>query len=70
MTNRKIIFLWLMVLSFRLPAQNNNKVRFDNDWRFHLGGAQRAEKTNFNDSGWRQLDLPLAGRWIYAHYFY
>ncbi len=47
-----------MLLSFRLTAQNNNSVLFDNDWRFHLGGAQGAQETNFNDSEWRQLDLP------------
>jgi beta-galactosidase len=42
------------------PAQSysNNVALFDADWRFHRGGAQRAEQTEFDDSGWRRLDLP------------
>ncbi|MCA1838389.1 MAG: beta galactosidase jelly roll domain-containing protein, partial [Actinobacteria bacterium] len=31
---------------------------FDRDWRFHQGGAQGAEAMDFDDSGWRRLDLP------------
>lgn len=31
---------------------------FDADWRFHRGGAQGAEAPDFDDSGWRKLDLP------------
>jgi beta-galactosidase len=31
---------------------------FDFDWRFHRGGAQRAEMPEFDDSKWRVIDLP------------
>jgi beta-galactosidase len=31
---------------------------FDFDWRFHRGGAQRAEMPEFDDSKWRKVDLP------------
>src|SRR6266487_2609124 len=31
---------------------------FDFDWRFHRGGAQRAERPEFDDSKWRKVDLP------------
>src|SRR5688572_326592 len=31
---------------------------FDFDWRFHRGGAQRAEIPEFDDSKWRKVDLP------------
>ncbi len=31
---------------------------FDSDWRFHRGGAQRAEVPEFDDSKWRSIDLP------------
>ncbi len=31
---------------------------FDSDWRFHYGGAQGAEMAEFDDSGWRKLNLP------------
>lgn len=31
---------------------------FDFDWRFFRGGAQRAEMPDYDDSKWRQVDLP------------
>ncbi|GAB3294120.1 glycoside hydrolase family 2 TIM barrel-domain containing protein [Hymenobacter tenuis] len=31
---------------------------FDAGWRFHRGGAQGAEKADFDDQHWRPLDLP------------
>lgn len=31
---------------------------FDFGWRFHQGGAQRAEQPEFDDSNWRKVDLP------------
>jgi beta-galactosidase len=31
---------------------------FDSDWRFFLGDAPHAERPEFDDSGWRRLDLP------------
>ena len=33
-------------------------ILFDDDWRFHRGGAQRAEAPGFDDSKWRNVDLP------------
>lgn len=33
-------------------------VLIDDDWRFHRGGAQRAESPEFNASGWSRVDLP------------
>jgi len=36
----------------------NPALLFDSDWRFHRGGAQRAEQPDFDDSQWRTLDLP------------
>ncbi|HZB44790.1 MAG TPA: hypothetical protein VE360_06085, partial [Pyrinomonadaceae bacterium] len=33
-------------------------VLFDDGWRFRRGGAQGAEAADFDDSGWRRLDLP------------
>ncbi|HWB26098.1 MAG TPA: glycoside hydrolase family 2 TIM barrel-domain containing protein [Chitinophagaceae bacterium] len=43
-----------------LPAssQPNNKILFDNNWRFYLGGNQHAEIPGFDDSKWRKIDLP------------
>src|SRR5438128_172688 len=31
---------------------------FDSDWRFLKGDAPGAEKTDFDDSAWRKLDVP------------
>ncbi|WP_346861193.1 glycoside hydrolase family 2 TIM barrel-domain containing protein [uncultured Draconibacterium sp.] len=39
-------------------AKFNRKVLFDNDWRFSLGSQTGAENPDFDDSGWRIIDLP------------
>jgi beta-galactosidase/beta-glucuronidase len=31
---------------------------FDDAWRFHLGDVTGGERADFNDSGWRKLNLP------------
>lgn len=31
---------------------------FVDNWKFYLGDASGAEKTNYNDASWRQIDLP------------
>src|ERR1700755_45681 len=38
-------------------GKQSNVALFDADWRFHQGGAQGAESPDFDDSGWRKLDL-------------
>ncbi len=59
MINKQIIFTCLLVtFYFGLSAQKNNRINFDDDWTFHLGGAQGAEQNNFDDSKWRKIDLP------------
>ena len=58
MINRLIIFGSLLIISLALTAQNNSINHFDNDWAFHLGGAQGAEQPGFDDSKWRKIDLP------------
>ncbi len=56
---KRIIFIWLLapvaVFSY---GQNAGIALFDNDWRFFKGGTQGAERLNFDDSGWRKVDLP------------
>jgi beta-galactosidase len=42
----------------RAQASQGGVALFDWDWRFHRGGAQGAEAPDFDDSGWRRLDLP------------
>ena len=33
-------------------------MRFDDSWKFSLGDIEGSEKTEFNDTSWRQVDLP------------
>lgn len=33
-------------------------ILFDAGWRFHRGGADRAEQLEFDDAAWRTVDLP------------
>ena len=59
MINKQIIFTSLfLILSLLLNAQKDNRINFDDDWTFHLGGAQGAEQNNFDDNKWRKIDLP------------
>src|SRR5258708_40214963 len=49
-------------------AQHHNRYLMDFGWTFSLGDPAHAEKSNFNDSSWRKLDLPhdwsLEGPWL------
>jgi beta-galactosidase len=36
----------------------DKRVSFNQNWRFRLGDAANAQDVGFNDSQWRQLDLP------------
>ena len=52
------IILLLLGLSVKGQTYINRSNLFDFDWRFHLGGAQGADQSTFDDSAWRMLDLP------------
>lgn len=41
-----------------LHVNPRHLLRFDDNWRFHLGCAPGAEAPGYNDAGWRALDLP------------
>jgi beta-galactosidase len=53
------IFL-LTFNSVSVNAQENTqgKQLFDSNWKFFLGEAKGAEKPSFNDTTWRDIDLP------------
>ena len=53
---KKIFYSILSLLIFLNGA--GQTTLFDADWRFHRGGAQRAEMPAFDDSKWRRVDLP------------
>jgi beta-galactosidase len=33
-------------------------INFDRDWRFHLGEVENGQNADFDDTSWRQLDVP------------
>ena len=53
-----LLFLPALAGARQAPGGPGGAVLFDADWRFHRGGAQGAEAPDFDDSGWRRLDLP------------
>jgi beta-galactosidase len=42
----------------RAQSLSGGRVSFNKDWKFHLGAVAHAENPSFDDSGWRDLDLP------------
>ncbi|HWV68156.1 sugar-binding domain-containing protein, partial [Chitinophaga sp.] len=53
---KKILSALLLLVTTSVYAQDIQL--FDNDWRFHRGGAQGADKPEFDDAQWRKVDLP------------
>lgn len=51
---KNFLFILLLISTYSY----SQTIQFDNNWRFHLGGAQSAETPDFDDSNWRILDLP------------
>jgi beta-galactosidase len=39
-------------------SQSRSRIDFDFGWRFHLGDLPTAALPGFDDSGWREVDLP------------
>ena len=49
----------LLFNSFTCPAASPRETAsFDRTWKFHLGEAAGAEKSEFDDSTWQPVDLP------------
>jgi beta-galactosidase len=44
--------------AFPWPSAAERRVSFDTGWRFQKGEAAGAERQDFDDAGWRRLDLP------------
>lgn len=49
------------------PGERLRKQLFDEDWRFCLGDDAEAQRADFDDAGWRTLDLPHD--WSIAGFF-
>ena len=58
MPKKFIVISFLAFLFAHVFAQNTGTALFDDNWRFHRGGALGAENPDFNDSNWRKVDLP------------
>jgi beta-galactosidase len=39
-------------------AGDRATINFDRNWRFHLGDVENGQNADFDDSAWRQLDVP------------
>ena len=55
-----LMTVWNKASAQTKPSNNNldNNLLFDNDWHFYKGDIQNAEAVNFDDSKWRNIDLP------------
>ena len=53
---KKILLVFLGVVF--ISNTFSQTMSFDSHWRFHRGGAQRAEVAEFDDSKWRSINLP------------
>lgn len=55
---RAAIFIIIFSCLSLVNAKDNNVIKFDFDWKFYLGNIPDAYKTDFDDTGWRLLDVP------------
>lgn len=58
---KQIVLVFILFISFFSGnAQNRieRKQLFDYNWKFFLGDTPEAKTNDFNDAGWRKLDLP------------
>jgi hypothetical protein len=54
-----LFFLFLVNISFETKGvTNTTKINFNKGWKFQLGNISKAEQVDFDDSNWRNLDLP------------
>lgn len=54
----KKLLLVLMATVFSVAAESRERINFDEGWRFTLGDSVQMAQTDYDDSSWRQLDLP------------
>ena len=58
---RAVISLLALLVAPYVPAvapRERVTLSFDRAWRFHLGDVPGAQEPTFDDSGWRNLDVP------------
>jgi beta-galactosidase len=52
-----VLLLFILRVSNGQPTGRENQ-NFNFNWKFFKGDQPGAEKSDYNDSGWRTLDLP------------
>jgi beta-galactosidase len=61
------IFVWLLLVAPAVAQSPRQRFRMDFGWKFTLGDPPQAESPRFDDSAWRQLDVPhdwsIEGPW-------
>ena len=57
MIMRRILFA-VVALLMVITSQARERMNFDKDWLFVLGDSVQMAKAEYNDSWWRQLDVP------------
>src|SRR5690349_22105766 len=55
---RICLFISFIICVFSAKAQDTRAILFDKDWRFKKDSLIQAESPDYNDAGWRKLDLP------------
>ncbi len=53
---KNIITLLCLFISVYSFSQKN--ILFDEGWKFYKGGVLGGQNIDFNDAGWRNIDLP------------
>jgi len=56
--SRALALCALVLAGCFVASAADRRSSFDNDWRFYKGDAPGAEQPSFDDSAWRQLNLP------------
>ncbi len=55
--NRKILIIVLFSF-FAINSKAQDRLNFNENWKFKLGDDSNRNVTNYNDVNWRELDLP------------
>lgn len=55
---KKVLTLIICLTSILFSQEQRQRLSFDFNWKFLLGDIQDAEKTDFDDSTWRNLNVP------------
>lgn len=52
------VFIFIALIIIPTLSKGGTKGNFDDNWKFHLGDTINVQTTEFNDNGWRILNLP------------